>query len=191
VLQRRRRWRAQPFGHKQQKSLPLNQIDKLLRSLAQTPGCSLLPPQGLPTLPADVQLPDDLRAFYERAGGAVLYADHVCAGHQRVLGPSEVKRVDQVITGERFATGPFPWWYAIVDVRDGNYVAIDLNPEHHGLCYDAFHETFATPGYVSVIAGSFSDLLARLLNHQEDSSYWLQEGFKPLGEAFALYGYTE
>ena len=71
--------------------------------------------------------------------------------------------------------------------KDGNYVAIDLNPEHAGLCYDAFHETFAMPGYVNVVASSFSDLLCRLLDHKEDSTYWLQEGFVPLGEAFALY----
>jgi hypothetical protein len=123
------------------------------------------------------------------AGGALLFAEHTCAGHQRILGPDEIRRIDEAITGERFATGPFPSWFAIADVRDGNYIAIDLNPDHYGLCYDAFHETFAMPGYVDVIASSFSDLLWRLLSHTEDSTYWLQDDFKPLGEAFALYGY--
>ena len=86
--------------------------------------------------------------------------------------------------------GPFCWWFAIADVVDGNYVAIDLNHEHLGLCYDAFHETFAMPGYVNVIASSFTDMLERLLNHKEDSTYWIQDEFKPLGEAFALYGFN-
>jgi hypothetical protein len=143
----------------------------------------------LPSLPDNLILPSDVQAFYQMAGGAVLFSKHVCAGRVLILGPDELQRIDQAITGEQFATGPFPWWFAIADVRDGNYVAIDLNPEHHGLCYDAFHETFAMPGYVSVIASSFSDFLWRLLNQNEDSTYWLQKEFKPLGEAFALYGY--
>jgi hypothetical protein len=140
-------------------------------------------------VPEGISLPPDLKTFYQTAGGAVLYSAHRCSGNVRILSPTEFQRIDQVITGDRFASGPFQWWYAIADVRDGNYIAIDLNPEHQGLCYDAFHETIAMPGYVNVIASSFSDLMRRLLNHSEDSTYWLQDDFEALGEAFALYGY--
>ena len=136
-----------------------------------------------------VALPADVRDFYERAGGAVLFSERVVAGPIRILGPGEVQRIDQVIIGEPFASGPFQWWFAIVEVGDRNYIAIDLSPEHLGLCYDAFRETFARPGYMNVIAGSFSDLLGRLLAHKVDTTYWLQEDFQPLGEGFALHGY--
>jgi hypothetical protein len=45
------------------------------------------------------------------------------------------------------------------------------------------------PGYVNVIASSFTDFLLRLMAHKEDSSYWLQDGFEPLGEAFDFNGF--
>jgi hypothetical protein len=167
----------------------MSDIAKILDAIATTPGCSVSPPCGMPALPEGGSLPEDVRAFYERAGGAVLFSRHVVAGPLRILGPSEVQRIDQVIIGEPFASGPFTWWFAIVEVGDRSYIAIDLSPEHLGLCYDAYRDTFARPGYMNVIASSFSDLLNRLLAHREDSTYWLQEEFKPLGEGFALHGY--
>lgn len=164
-------------------------IREILDVIRRMPDCSVSPPCGFPTVPDGLSLPSDLREFYELAGGALLFNQNVCAGHIRILRPEEFQRIDFAINGEEFATGPFSCWFAIADVRDGNYIAIDLNREHFGLCYDAFHETFATPGYVGVIASSFTDLLRRLLNHKEDSTYWLQVDFISLGEAFALYGY--
>lgn len=168
---------------------PMSGIRLLLDELGRTPDCLISSPHGLPSLPDGLALPTDLREFYELAGGAVLFSERICPGRVRIVGPDEVQRIDLAITGDQFATGPFKWWFAVADVMDGNYIAIDLNPERNGLCYDAFHETFAMPGYVNVIASSFSDLLRRLLDHKEDSTYWLHEGFKPLGEAFALYGF--
>jgi hypothetical protein len=167
----------------------MSSIRSILDEIRRTPNCEFSPSRGLPALPGGLVLPADLREFYELAGGAILFSERVCPGRVRIVDPDEVQRIDLAITGDQLATGPFEWWFAIADVMDGNYIAIDLNPERAGLCYDAFHETFAMPGYVNVIASSFSDLLRRLLDHKEDSTYWLQECFKPLGEAFALYGF--
>ena len=178
------------FTHRFGPKKNMDDIPSILDAIRHTPDCTIRPPCGLPSLPEGVSLPPDVRAFYELAGGALLFSAHVCAGHVRILNPDEFQRIDLAITGEQFERGPFSNWFAIADVRDGNYIAIDLDTEHFGLCYDAFHETFAMPGYVNVIASSFSDLLRRLLNHKEDSTYWLQEGFVSLGEAFALYGYN-
>ena len=119
----------------------------------------------------------------------MIHTNHKCALPVRVLAPTEFQRIDAVITGETFASGPFAHWFAVAYVGDVNYLSIDLHPSNFGLCYDSFHETFALPGYVKVVARSFSDLLVRLLGHTEDSTYWLQDGFEDLGEAFALYGY--
>jgi hypothetical protein len=134
-------------------------------------------------------LPPDLCEFYLLAGGMVLFSNSDNGGVVRILAPENVERIDVAIYGEPLAAGPFCWWYAIADVEDGNYIAIDLNPEHQGLCYDAFHETIQAPGYINIIANSFTDLLRRLLKHKEDWSYWIQDGFEPLGEAFLRYGY--
>jgi hypothetical protein len=167
----------------------LTDIAVILDIIRNTPGCHVDPPSGLPALPTGLMLPADLLRFYTLAGGAMLFSDYACAGHIRILRPDEFQRIDQTIYGERFASGPFPWWYAVANVRDSNYISIDLNPDHLGNCYDSFHETFAMPGYVNIVAKSLTDFLTRLLNHREDSSYWLQDDFESPGEAFALYGY--
>jgi hypothetical protein len=168
----------------------MTDIRSLLDTIRRTPGCILSARTGLPSLPHSLSLPADLREFFEACGGALLFSERVCPGPVRIVGPDEVQRIDITMTGAQFASGPFQWWFAIADVVDGNYIAIDLNPQHQGLCYDAFHETYAWPGYVNVVASSFSDFLRRLLNHKEDSAYWLQKDFKPLGEAFELYGFN-
>jgi antitoxin YokJ len=165
-------------------------IDSILSELRSHPYCTVLPPSGVPEAPPSYSLPTDFRRFYELAGGAILHGNHKCALPTRILPPSEFQRIDVVITGDRFASGPFEHWFAVADIGDGNYLSIDLHPAHFGLCYDSFHETFAMPGYVGIVATSFADLLSRLLRHPQDSSYWLQEDFPKLGEAFALYGYA-
>ncbi len=166
------------------------EIETIIKELRSHSQCTVFPPSGVPEAPAAYSLPSDLRRFYELAGGAVIHSDHKCAMPTRILPPSQIQRIDAAITGDRFASGPFEHWLAVADVGDGNYLSIDLHPAHAGLCYDSFHETFAMPGYVSIVATSFTDLLSRLLRHSEDSSYWLQEDFPRLGEAFALYGYA-
>lgn len=166
------------------------EIETIIAELRSRPHCEVLPPSGVPEAPLTYSLPPDLRRFYELAGGAVIHSNHKCAMPIRILPPSEFQRIDSAITGHRFASGPFEHWLAVADVGDGNYISIDLHPAHVGLCYDSFHETFAMPGYVSIVATSFTDFLSRLLSHSEDSSYWLQEDFPRLGEAFALYGYA-
>ena len=167
----------------------MSALENLLGEIRRRPDCHLELPCGLPAIPGNVMLPGDLKEFYELAGGATLGCGRVCPGPVRILGPTELVRIDQAVLGEHVSTGPFSWWYALADVVDGNYISIDLSPEHQGSCLDSFHETFAEPGYVNVVASSFSDFLQRLLNHDDDSSYWLQDGFAPLGKAFRLRGY--
>jgi hypothetical protein len=164
-----------------------SRIAKLIDRLRSTRGCQLLPPTGLPKLPRGIKLPSDLRYFYKEAGGAVLFGRR--NSPTRILPPEKIERIDFAIIGEGFARGPFKHWFALADVQDGNYLAIDLNPRFHGHCYDAFHETFAMPGYVAIVASSFTDLLERLLAAEGRCSYWLEDDFQNLGEAFAQYGY--
>jgi len=164
-------------------------IDELIAELLQRKGCTLVPPAGQPSLPEGLRLPDDLARFYQQCGGATLFADRPNTGPIRNLGPDEIERIDITIVGDKFASGPFGQWYALVDDQDGNYLGIDMGEEHNGKCYDLFHETFARPGYVGVIATSFSHLLQQLLSHEDDTSFWLQDDFSGFGEAFELYGY--
>lgn len=163
-------------------------IDDILDQLRNDDTCVMSPPCGLPQVAPGLELPADVVRFYERAGGMVLRKDGRCGSRARIVTPQEFDRIDSTIVGEMFAAGPFKYWYAIVDVEDGNYLAIDIGHDHSGKCLDCFHETFADPGYVKVVALSFTDLLMRIINHQDDSAFWLQDEFEALGEGFALYG---
>lgn len=163
---------------------PIEEIIDRMRTMSC---CQLLPPQGLPTLPHGMLLPADLLYFYGKAGGAVLFGSR--NSPTIILAPDQFQRIDLGICGECFASGPFEHWFALADVQDGNYIAIDLNPRFCGHCYDAFHETFAMPGYVAIVASSFTNLLERLLAAEGRCSYWLQDDFQQLGEAFDQYGY--
>lgn len=165
-------------------------IDAILDKLADDDTCVMSAPCGLPEVADGLLLPADVVRVYERTGGMVLHKDGCCGSWARIVSPSEFDRIDSVVLGgEMFETGPFKYWHAIVDVQDGNYLAIDIGPHHAGKCLDCFHETFAMPGYVSVVASSFTNLLLRMMNHNEDSAFWLQDEFEALGEGFALYGY--
>lgn len=164
--------------------LRMPDITSLIEQIGSTPDCSLMPATGLPSLPSGVDLPPDLRRFYELSGGCVIYSKRIRPAPARIVGPQEFERIDLTILGETISPGPFQFWFAIADVADGNYISIDLHPDHCGKCYDCFHETFTIPGYVNVIASSFTDLLSRLVHHTEDSDFWLEEDFQPLGEAF-------
>lgn len=124
----------------------MTRIDVILDQLADDGTCVMLPPCGLPQVAAGLKLPGDVARFYERVGGVVLHNDGRRGSRARIVTPQEFDRIDSTIVGEMFAAGPFKYWYAIVDVEDGNYLAIDLGPGHCGKCLDCFHETFADPG---------------------------------------------
>jgi len=167
----------------------MTSIDTIIDELCSHPHCSIFPPSGIPETPAEFPLPADLRRFYELAGGAIIHSNHKCALPTEILSPEKFQRIDETISSECFASGPFRHWFAVADVGDRSFISIDLHPEHTGLCYDSFHETFAMPGSVNVIATSFTDLLSRLIKYSDDSSYWLQDDFSGFGEAFSLYGF--
>ena len=168
----------------------MKQIDELINRLSSEHSCEIAPPCGLPRVASGLILPADVVQFYERAGGMIINKQGRCGSWARIVRPDEFNRIDAVILGgEMFATGPFEFWHAMVDVQDSNYLAIDIGPTHRGICLDCFHETFAMPGYVKLVATSFTDLLNRFVNHMEDSAFWLQDDFEALGEGFELYGY--
>ena len=168
----------------------MDTIDKIIDAVNLLESCIISPPSGQPIVEENLIIPADVVRFYERTGGMIINKNGHGGSWARIVGPDEFQRIDAtILSGEMFASGPFSYWHTIVDVQDGNYLSIDLSKEHNGKCLDCFHETFAMPGYVGVIASSFTDLLNRILSHKDDSAYWLQDDFKELDEAFMMHGY--
>jgi cell wall assembly regulator SMI1 len=74
-------------------------------------------------------------------------------------------------------------WFALADVQDGNYIAIDCHPARLGLCYDAFHETIDDLDYCKIVSRSFTELMNRAAD-SGDEAWWL-------GDKFEMYGYAD
>jgi len=154
-------------------------LDMLLKTLTQTAGCRLLPPQGLPAIRSGHVLPSDLRDFYERAGGAFLFEDSgLCF---EIVPPSRVVVANGILRGGEFPPDLIEpiteAWYIIEDEGSSNYATIDLDPARLGRVYDSSWDRHGIPGSCPVIADSFSEFLERLLASNGQRHYWFEEGF--------------
>jgi hypothetical protein len=118
------------------------------------------------------RLDPELRAFYLHCDGADLFQKP--DSPYRLLPLSRIVRVRQAILGrDTDEAGPAAW-YALCDVGDSDYVAVDTSRAENGLypLLDCFHETFTEPGSCTRIASSFSEFLQRALS-SGGRLYWL------------------
>ena len=161
----------------------MKSFDQIIAELQSRADCHFRLATHLPTIPLDLRLPPDLVAFYERFSEASLFTHDVLDAPCQILPPADFLQVGEAIMGEPTTVGIERSWYALADVRDGNYIAIDLLPERLGRCYDCFHETYGEPGYCTVIALSFTELLNRVAQ-AEGKPFWLEETFDGYGDAY-------
>jgi hypothetical protein len=161
----------------------MKSFDEIVAELRGRPDCHFRPATRLPVLPPDLRLPPDLAAFYERFSEARLFISDRGEARCSIQSPEELVQVGQVILGCPTVEGIERSWYAVVNVCEGDYVAIDLLPERLGRCYDCFHETYGWPGYCTVIALSFTELL-NCLAEMDDWLFWLDDAFQGYGDAY-------
>ncbi len=157
-------------------------IEQCLERLAGSDEHLLKPPAGIPRIPETVQLPDDVRAFYERAGGAVLFQHHRFS--IEVVPPAEFVRANPVI---RLTDGEYDIsfdWFIIAHEGGTEYVTIDCNPQRLGRCYNSRWDIHASRGNCPGIAASFTEFLDRFLNNRDDIWYWNRDDFVPDGDAY-------
>jgi antitoxin YokJ len=167
---------------------------ELLDHLARDPNRIVLPAGEQPNVgPAHV-VPEDVRAFYDSCGGLVIARGSPYEA--RIVGPDECVLANDVILGDNILgdlatvvreqlSGNASWdWYIIAEVENGNYLAIDFGRTHNGRCYDAFWETYASPGQMPAVAPSFTSLIEHLYENKGQHWYWLQPGFQLVGDAY-------
>ncbi len=129
------------------------------------------------------RFPDDLKRFYRRYDSVSLYSNEDPLYWFLSVSELHPTRID--IYGEdSIELGPDHWW-SVCNVQDGNYISINLNSVQDDACdyIDAFHETFAEPGYSIIVAKSFTELLSSALASGDNQLYFLQEGFIGYGDA--------
>lgn len=154
-------------------------IQTLIQDITNNPTCHIIPP--LKNYKIELNLPNDLKEFYQYCNGVVLFSD--CDYSYKILGIDEIKRTDLSIFGKLLFDEPSVYWYNIAKNNNGDFICIDLSYQNYGICYDAFYETYGLIGDMPIIAHSFTELLYCLFQNQGQSLYWQTNDFSQ------LYGY--
>ena len=89
-----------------------------------------------------------------------------------------------MIIGEQVGDDISASWYVIANDGSGEYLTIDLDPARLGRCYDSFSDPSWRGGLMPNHRASFTDLLERLVANQGRHWYWLQPGFRSIGDAY-------
>lgn len=120
----------------------------------------------------NVELPDKMVDLYLRMNGARLF-DKIDPSYE-LMPISAISPVSSIILGTEYVSDYSKYWFAFCDVRDGNYVAVDLNelPPKYGQVIDCFHESFPDPDYCGVIAASVCQFIESVLL-SNGKLYWL------------------
>lgn len=145
-------------------------------------GFTVHPPLGPPELCSGHKLPGDLALFYDLCGG-LEFDGRNDRMEFSILPPSRFRRGNPergVIDRGSICDA----WYFLVDVSDGNYIAIDCSTERLGYCCEAFMFTYANRDFSPILARSFTQLLRSLVEHEGDYFFWREDGFKSLGSMF-------
>lgn len=157
-------------------------ILKILDSIRKTPDCVVHSPCGLPSLADGVELPNDLKIFYENCGGISLFANKEYGF--TIVSPEKMVLANPVIVGELCQEDISSKWYIICKDNENNYITIDLSKERWGRCYDSFWDRHGIVGECSIVAKNFTELLTQLFHNQGKSLYWLEDNFVYLGDAY-------
>lgn len=121
------------------------------------------------SLSAGCEIGDEFAYLYQNlGGGGWLYKDDF-----RMLSIREIENVGERQGGEFGRLSTPSSWVALIDLMDGDYVAIDLVSNK---ILDCDHEEL---GSARVIANSLTDFFGRFFS-TAPQKYWLQPGFVPL-----------
>ncbi|MBL8716395.1 MAG: SMI1/KNR4 family protein [Myxococcales bacterium] len=161
---------------------PTTRLRALLDRVAETPGCTVHRPEGLPSVEAEEVVPADLRAFYEACGGMDLFVDATYP--MRIVPPRELVLANPVIVGERCADDISCHWYVVARGGREEMITIDCSPPRLGRCHDSFWDRHGVAGSCAIVALSFTELLERLLEQQGGYWYWLADGAPAHGDAY-------
>ena len=157
-------------------------ILKLLDKIKNTSKCVVYKPCGLPVLNKGVELPNDLRVFYENCGGVSFFVDSEY--EFTIVSPEEMVLANPVIVGELCEEDISSNWYIICKDIENNYITIDLAKERLGKCYDSFWDRHGVAGECAIIANDFTELVLQLFTNQGESIFWLDEDFVYIGNAY-------
>lgn len=162
-------------------------MKSLIEKIKNTKDCKVLPPSGQPNIDAMQLDNSEISEFYSLCGGIIFFqnSDYMI----EIVPPTKFRLSNPAIL-------PINWeseipnndrsndWYIIAESGPEQRISIDLNRTRIGRCYDSFWDIHASPGECPVIASSLSNLLINILENQGAYWFWLNDSFKPLGDAY-------
>ena len=164
-------------------------IASVVAAIERTPDCKLYPSAGIPSVGKPHGLPEDVAAFYELCGGAILFERSPYS--VRIVAPASFVLANPVIlvglTENQLDSTrqEISWsWYLIAEGDSGQYFSIDLAPERLGRCYYTFWDSHAMRGHSPIVAKSYSNFLERMLSNRGQEWYWERPGEASLGDAY-------
>lgn len=160
----------------------MTEIQRILEQIRRTPRCAVAPRSQLPVVREEDRLPDDLLEFYTLCGGVRLFEDRDYS--IRIVDPGEIVRSNPEIVGFECPEDISDSWYIVARGGREEAISVDCNPKRLGRCYDSFWDRHGVPGACVIVALSFTELLARLLDNQGGYWYWLVDGGPGYGDAY-------
>ena len=157
-------------------------IKELIEKIRNTPDCIVHNPCGLPLANKNIELPNELKVFYENCGGITFFTNKEY--RFTIVAPEEMVLANPVIVGELCEEDISAEWYIICKDSQNNYITMDLAKERVGRCYDSFWDRHGVVGECAVIARNFTELLTQLYNNQGKSLFWLDDDFAYIGDAY-------
>jgi hypothetical protein len=162
-------------------------IAQIISEAIRTSGCTVLPAIDLPATPLNLQLPSDLRDFYELCGGLDMFPG--TEQEWRFVNPNEVVRADPFILDKAYTDRPEVYdgkpsetLYLIAVAGVGpEFITIDFEPKRNGLCFDSYSGDHGTESS-KVIALSFTELLNKLFYWKQPGLFWENEFYGYLGQ---------
>jgi hypothetical protein len=132
----------------------------------------------MPVVAGGVELPGDLRAFYEPCGGLEL------GSGIGIVAPDRFLPINEVVLGEQYDDDPSASWCLVAEADESDTAerfSIDLGAGRRGRVYDSFWDRHGVAGSMDVVADSYTSFLARLA---AEGLSWTAEGFALLGDAY-------
>ncbi|WP_409346489.1 SMI1/KNR4 family protein [Paenibacillus sp. MBLB4367] len=157
-------------------------IPLLIQQIISMPYCTIEVPAGIPATNELHPLPPDVWQFYQLCGGLTLYENKGYPVH--IVPPEKFVLANPILVGELCEEDISSHWYMIADNGNGEYLTIDLHPKRAGRCFDSFWDRHGIMGDCAIIARSFTEMLASLVESKGDRWYWLKEDFISLGDAY-------
>lgn len=122
-------------------------------------------------IPSFLSLPDDLSYFYKNFSSVIFFPDSPYPFE--IISPRDIKKSDLLVLGEDANDPVTQEWYTLVKCDD-QLISIDLkNGKSFGYCFDSFWDVYGTIDDDTLVATSFTELVAKIINSKGNSLFWI------------------